>query len=122
MEGLVRPAWNGRRVLVTGHTGFKGSWLALWLGAMGAKVTGFALPPPTEPSLFAAARIGELIHHVDGDVRVRLPAGTAPNVDVRPAAAELGASVDPHAAVQRFEEVRACDVRAGPPDPMQVAA
>lgn len=69
MEGLVRPAWNGRRVLVTGHTGFKGSWLALWLGAMGAKVTGFALPPPTEPSLFAAARIGELIHHVDGDVR-----------------------------------------------------
>src|SRR5690606_18282071 len=41
MEGVVRPAWNGRRVLVTGHTGFKGSWLALWLNAMGAKVTGF---------------------------------------------------------------------------------
>lgn len=69
MESLVNAAWHGRRVLVTGHTGFKGSWLTLWLNAMGAKVTGFALPPPTEPSLFEAARIGELIHHIEGDVR-----------------------------------------------------
>lgn len=61
--------WNGRRVLVTGHTGFKGSWLSLWLHAMGAEVTGFALPPPTDPSLFETARIGELIHHIEGDVR-----------------------------------------------------
>lgn len=61
--------WAGRRVLVTGDTGFKGSWLNLWLHALGAKVTGFALPPPTTPSLFAAARIDELIHHVEGDVR-----------------------------------------------------
>lgn len=61
--------WQGRRVLVTGHTGFKGSWLALWLHAMGARVTGFALPPPTEPSLFAAARLDALIDHVEGDVR-----------------------------------------------------
>jgi CDP-glucose 4,6-dehydratase len=69
MESLVNSEWNGRRVLVTGHTGFKGSWLTLWLNAMGAKVTGLALPPPTEPSLFEAARIGELIHHIEGDVR-----------------------------------------------------
>jgi len=62
-------AWAGRRILVTGHTGFKGGWLSLWLHAMGARVTGFALPPPTDPSLFAAARIGELIDHVEGDVR-----------------------------------------------------
>ncbi|WP_246623191.1 CDP-glucose 4,6-dehydratase [Sphingomonas colocasiae] len=61
--------WHGRRVLVTGHSGFKGSWLSLWLHALGAKVTGFALPPPTRPSLFEAARIGELIDHVEGDVR-----------------------------------------------------
>lgn len=65
----MSAGWQGRRVLVTGHTGFKGSWLALWLHAMGAKVTGFALPPPTEPSLFAAARIDELLTHIEGDVR-----------------------------------------------------
>lgn len=65
----MSPIWAGRRVLVTGHTGFKGSWLSLWLHAMGAEVTGFALPAPTEPSLFEAARIAELVHHVEGDVR-----------------------------------------------------
>jgi CDP-glucose 4,6-dehydratase len=61
--------WLGRRVLVTGDTGFKGSWLCLWLHELGAKVTGLALPAPTEPSLFEQARLGELIHHIDGDVR-----------------------------------------------------
>jgi CDP-glucose 4,6-dehydratase len=69
VEALVSGAWSGRRVLVTGHTGFKGSWLSLWLHAMGAKVTGFALPPPSDPSLFEAARIGDLIDHVEGDIR-----------------------------------------------------
>lgn len=68
LEALVN-SWRGRRVLVTGHTGFKGSWLSLWLHALGAEVTGFALPPPSEPSLFAAARIDELIAHHEGDVR-----------------------------------------------------
>ncbi|MFA7595318.1 MAG: CDP-glucose 4,6-dehydratase [Novosphingobium sp.] len=61
--------WAGRRVLVTGHTGFKGSWLSLWLHALGAEVTGYALPAPTEPSLFETARIADMIHHVEGDVR-----------------------------------------------------
>lgn len=61
--------WRGRRVLLTGDTGFKGSWLALWLHRLGAEVIGLALPPPTDPSLFAAARVGELIDHIDGDIR-----------------------------------------------------
>jgi len=74
VEALVNDArqddaWMGRRVLVTGHTGFKGSWLSLWLHARGAVVTGFALPPPSDPSLFAAARIAEVVNHVEGDVR-----------------------------------------------------
>lgn len=69
MSAAAGSLWAGRRVLVTGHTGFKGSWLSLWLHQMGAEVTGFALPAPTEPSLFEAARVGELVTHVEGDVR-----------------------------------------------------
>jgi CDP-glucose 4,6-dehydratase len=61
--------WSGKRVLLTGHTGFKGSWLAMWLHALGAEITGFSLPPPTQPSLFDEARVAELVHHVEGDVR-----------------------------------------------------
>ena len=58
---MTNSFWHGRRVLVTGHTGFKGAWLALWLHALGAEVTGFSGPPPSEPSLFEAARVGELV-------------------------------------------------------------
>ena len=50
--------WRGKRVLLTGHTGFKGAWLALWLQRLGAHVTGVALPPATEPNLFALAQLG----------------------------------------------------------------
>ena len=53
---LNRSFWKGRRVFLTGHTGFKGSWLSLWLNALGADVTGYALDPPTQPSLFEQAR------------------------------------------------------------------
>jgi len=53
--------WRGRRVLMTGHTGFKGSWLCLWLTSLGAEVHGYALPPPTDPSLFEVAKIGDLL-------------------------------------------------------------
>lgn len=65
--GLDFP-WKGRRVFLTGHTGFKGGWMALWLKQMGATVCGFSLAPPSEPSLFDVARIGECVHHVEGDI------------------------------------------------------
>jgi len=61
--------WSEKRVFVTGHTGFKGSWLCLWLEHMGAHVTGYALPAPTEPSLFELAGIAETMDSVVGDVR-----------------------------------------------------
>ena len=60
LEGVAMTPgwWRGRRVLVTGHTGFKGSWLCLMLGRLGADVRGLSLPPPTEPSLYGLAKIG----------------------------------------------------------------
>jgi CDP-glucose 4,6-dehydratase len=67
--GLKRAFWRGRRVLVTGHTGFKGAWLTAWLKSLGADVTGYSLEPPTTPSLFEEANVGEGIDSVSGDVR-----------------------------------------------------
>lgn len=61
--------YGGRTVLVTGHTGFKGSWLSLWLARLGARVVGYALEPPTSPSLFELVGIEEGIVHIHGDVR-----------------------------------------------------
>ena len=61
--------WRGKRVFVTGHTGFKGSWLSLWLQQLGAEVIGYALVPPTSPSLFEVARVGNGMMSIEGDVR-----------------------------------------------------
>jgi CDP-glucose 4,6-dehydratase len=61
--------YRGKKVLVTGHTGFKGGWLAIWLKLMGAEVTGFALPAETEPNLFSAANVGDGIVSTFGDIR-----------------------------------------------------
>jgi CDP-glucose 4,6-dehydratase len=70
VEVLVSPgAWSGRRVLVTGHTGFKGGWLSLWLHHMGTEVTGLALDPPTDPSFFDQTSLQGLVRHEIVDVR-----------------------------------------------------
>lgn len=61
--------WKGKAVFITGHTGFKGSWLSLWLQSMGARATGFSLPPPTDPSLFAVGRVHEGMDSISGDIR-----------------------------------------------------
>jgi CDP-glucose 4,6-dehydratase len=70
MPPLPDPAfWSDRSVLVTGHTGFKGSWLTLWLQALGARVTGLADAIPTTPSLYELARVGDRVHEVRADIR-----------------------------------------------------
>jgi CDP-glucose 4,6-dehydratase len=61
--------WAGKRVFLTGHTGFKGGWLALWLAQMGAQIHGYALPPSTMPSLFAAAGVERVLEHQIADIR-----------------------------------------------------
>jgi len=67
--GIDTGFWRGRRVLVTGHTGFKGGWLCLWFRALGAEVTGYALAPDTDPSLFEAAGVADGLVSRIGDVR-----------------------------------------------------
>lgn len=83
--GIALSAYRGRRVLVTGHSGFKGGWLSLWLNRLGAHVTGVALPPETEPSLFEAANIAQVVDHRIVDIRdapalAALVAETAPEI------------------------------------------
>jgi CDP-glucose 4,6-dehydratase len=84
--------WVGRRVLITGHTGFKGAWLSLWLHALGAELSGFASGTPTEPSLYEQARIGEHVQEHRGDIRDAAA--------VRDAVASSGAEVVMHLAAQ----------------------
>ncbi|MCK4785604.1 MAG: CDP-glucose 4,6-dehydratase [Desulfobacteraceae bacterium] len=73
MESLGLKAFGdifrGKRVLITGHTGFKGSWLALWLHELEAEVTGFALPPDASPSHFELIGLRDIVNHIEGDIR-----------------------------------------------------
>ncbi len=69
LKGLFRGLYTGKRVFVTGHTGFKGSWLCEWLLGLGAEVTGYSLKPPTRPALFEQLGLGRHLHHIIGDIR-----------------------------------------------------
>lgn len=68
-DSPFRAVYNGARVLVTGHTGFKGSWLCQWLLSLGADVTGYALEPETSPSLFTQLQLAPRLRHIIGDIR-----------------------------------------------------
>jgi CDP-glucose 4,6-dehydratase len=69
MRSINRDFWRGRRVLITGHTGFKGSWLSLWLQSMGSEVSGLALASQTVPSLFDIAAVADGMNSYIGDIR-----------------------------------------------------
>src|SRR5262249_35928136 len=70
MTAPITDTFRGRSVLVTGHTGFKGSWLSLWLSRLGARVSGYALPPAAAPNNFTASDVRDLLEcHEEGDIR-----------------------------------------------------
>lgn len=69
VESLAMNFWRNKKVFITGQTGFKGSWLSLWLTLLEAKVTGYALRPPTSPNLFELCRIEQFVKSIKGDVR-----------------------------------------------------
>ena len=72
--------FKGKNVLVTGNTGFKGSWLSLWLSKLGANVSGFALEPPTRPSMYEALELNKLVQHHYGDVRDKVRFNAVMNI------------------------------------------
>lgn len=72
-ENTRQNFWDGKRVLLTGHTGFKGAWLALWLHTLGAKITGIGLPPATTPNLFTLLKVNDLCDNHFVDIRHPLP-------------------------------------------------
>ena len=66
---MFKDVFKNRKILITGHTGFKGSWLAIWLKELGAEVSGYAIAPPSEPNNFEAAKLQDKIIHKHGDIR-----------------------------------------------------
>jgi CDP-glucose 4,6-dehydratase len=91
-HGTGTDLWRGKRVFITGHTGFKGGWLALWLASRGARIRGYSLGPSTEPNLFNQARITSLVEDVRGDIR--------DSASLEPALREFSPEVVFHLAAQ----------------------
>jgi CDP-glucose 4,6-dehydratase len=94
MNAVDPDFWRERRVLLTGHTGFKGAWMSLWLQSLGAEVTGFSVDVPTQPSLYELAHVGEGMESIDGDVRdpeaiAQAVGAAAPEVVIHMAAQSL---------------------------------
>ncbi|MBU4455757.1 CDP-glucose 4,6-dehydratase [Patescibacteria group bacterium] len=69
MSAMFDEIYKNKRVLITGHTGFKGSWLAIWLKELGADIVGYSLDPPSEPNNFEATKLREKVTHIHGDIR-----------------------------------------------------
>lgn len=133
MEFGIRPLedlavtsafWKGKKVFLTGHTGFKGSWLSLWLDSLGAEVSGYALEPVSQPSLFAIADIADCTNSVIGDIRdsshlLRAMQKARPDVVIHMAAQSLVRysykhpvetyQVNVMGTVNLLEAVRECD-------------
>jgi len=92
--GMTGSFWRAKKVFLTGHTGFKGSWLSLWLQQLGAEVTGYALQPPTNPSLFEVANVAQGMTSIIGDIRdgealTRAMRAAAPDIVIHMAAQPL---------------------------------
>ena len=94
-SGMVNSEfWKGKKVFITGHTGFKGSWLSIWLNSMGAILTGYALVPNTKPNFFDAALVADDMESIVGDVRdldklTQAMSGFAPDIVIHMAAQPL---------------------------------
>lgn len=122
---IEKSFWEGKRVFLTGHTGFKGSWLCLWLSSMGAKVTGYSLEPSTQPSLYDLCQIESLIDRsIIADIREKETLQVAmlesqPEIVIHMAAQPLVResyknpvetySINVMGTVNLFEAVRACE-------------
>jgi CDP-glucose 4,6-dehydratase len=120
---IDKTFWQGKKVFITGHTGFKGSWLCLWLHILGAEVTGYALQPPTQPNLFDLCKVNELMISIIGDVRdnealTKAMLKAQPEIVIHMAAQALVRdsynnpvdtySINVMGTVNLFEAVRAC--------------
>ena len=113
MENLELSSafWSDKRVLITGHTGFKGGWLSIYLLRLGAKVAGYALPAATEPSLFDLARVSDHMQSETGDVRnieqlTKVISGFRPDIIIHMAAQALTWTVEWYKAFQHGDDVR----------------